>query len=551
MKTKIIFLIIIVVISSLLPIYVKANTTTINVILKRDETDLNKINIIATDSEYNITELKYVHKYIEISDITYFEENNDDVHTFSITPAKRIQEEFRLEGYGSYTIYVKNSNGNKFLSRITLQDPTELPNLTVTKDAENPLHITLNATSNNNKIQILKIAKKENFDDIIDFSKDGTNISFVSSNEVNVKYTNITEEGIYVIYVEDTKGNTITRQLYLGEQNTPIKTNISSGELNRQVNIEITDTFSNIVKVKVAKASEINDFNPEDFKIKGEELNFTQGKLVNITYIAPENDTYIFYIEDEAGYKKMIQTRILGEEKAMQVTISQLDNKNKGDLTIYATNNICNIVKMKVAVGNNIDIDYFKNNGEEVSITQGKNVTAKYMVTQNCILNVYVEDEQGYSYMLTKNILGVDNYEPPKITISSNTYEIDNENKLVLKISPKTIKKDFDELLTTNHAYTIIKKDGSELLPNEIIGTGMKLELLEDMNYTLVVTGDISGDGTVTVTDLLKAKQHFVGLENLEEIYEKAGDTDFNGKITVTDILQIKRNIVGLIEDFN
>ena len=39
--------------------------TTMDVTLQRDETDRNKINVIATDTTYNITELKYVNKYIK------------------------------------------------------------------------------------------------------------------------------------------------------------------------------------------------------------------------------------------------------------------------------------------------------------------------------------------------------------------------------------------------------------------------------------------------------------------------------------------------------
>ena len=81
---------------------------TLDVKLKRDEENSNIIHITATDSQYNITELKYVHKYIETNNIDYFEQNNPDVYTFSITPAKTIQETFELDGYGSYTVYAKN-----------------------------------------------------------------------------------------------------------------------------------------------------------------------------------------------------------------------------------------------------------------------------------------------------------------------------------------------------------------------------------------------------------------------------------------------------------
>ena len=46
--------------------------TTMDVTLQRDETDSNKINVIATDTTYNITELKYVNKDIQKRVLEYF-----------------------------------------------------------------------------------------------------------------------------------------------------------------------------------------------------------------------------------------------------------------------------------------------------------------------------------------------------------------------------------------------------------------------------------------------------------------------------------------------
>ena len=56
----------------------------LDVELKRDAVQTDQINITATDSKYNITELKYVNKRIETSNISYFEEGNNDVITLSL-----------------------------------------------------------------------------------------------------------------------------------------------------------------------------------------------------------------------------------------------------------------------------------------------------------------------------------------------------------------------------------------------------------------------------------------------------------------------------------
>ena len=77
----------------------------LDVELKRDAVQTDQINITATDSKYNITELKYVNKRIETSNISYFEEGNNDVITFSILPARTITRSFKMTGYGTYTVY--------------------------------------------------------------------------------------------------------------------------------------------------------------------------------------------------------------------------------------------------------------------------------------------------------------------------------------------------------------------------------------------------------------------------------------------------------------
>ena len=382
---------------------VGAGETSINVSLKRDSVDKNKINITAIDSAYKITELKYVHKYIKIEEIEYFEADNEDVHTISITPAQKIEQSFEMDGYGSYTVYVKNEKGDRYLSRMTIKDPAEMPDITLTRDSDDMRKLEIQVTSKNNKIVKIKIARKEKYDDTIDFETQGEELKFESSNNVNVKYTSATEDGIYVIYAEDDQGNKSTSQTYLGETKTPIQTKTTLDNKSRKAQIEIEDGLCKIVKVKVARKSKINNIN--DFKTEGESIEIVPANSINIEYVAPEDDTYMFYIEDEAGYKKMIQMRIT-KENSIDISVSQDDNDKK-IITIKAIDSICNIVKIKVAVGENIDSDYFKTNGQELQITPGKEVEVKCSVSENCILNIYVEDEEGYKVITTRNIIGI------------------------------------------------------------------------------------------------------------------------------------------------
>ncbi len=496
----------------------------LNVELKRDAVQTDQINITATDSKYNITELKYVNKRIETSNISYFEEENNDVITFSILPARTITRSFKMAGYGTYTVYAKNEHGDRFLSRITIHDPGEAPDLTVTQDEEKPFTLHIQVISKNSQIKTLKIAKKASQDETIDFTTQGTNIEFIPSNQVNVEYSKITEAGIYEIYAADEQNNSSRYTLYVSEKTTPITVQIEeTGE--RSLSIHVTDDACDITKIKVASKSEITSF--DDFKYKGTNLNFTKSNDIILQYIAAKDDTYVFYFEDEMGYKKMVEKRIT-TEKPMNITISQ-DKDNPKQLTIEARNSLCKIEEMKVALGTDIDIEYFKENGEVLNITPSQVVRVNYELNVNATINVYIKDEQGYSYMYKKAITGIEEPEvlPPTIELSQNA---DKPNQI------DVIVRDVD-----SYIRRIKWAKGNQNVPYfESQGTAIGSDLagkLIKTNFTIDAVGTYTvyaedNDGqktvkTITITSLTEkpdvdtTKPSITGVEN-NKIYTQA-----------------------------
>ncbi|MDR3295248.1 MAG: dockerin type I repeat-containing protein [Clostridiales Family XIII bacterium] len=59
-------------------------------------------------------------------------------------------------------------------------------------------------------------------------------------------------------------------------------------------------------------------------------------------------------------------------------------------------------------------------------------------------------------------------------------------------------------------------------------------------------SGDIDGDGTVTITDALSAARAILNLESLSEAKKLAADMDEDGQITMTDVILIARKAAGL-----
>lgn len=64
---------------------------------------------------------------------------------------------------------------------------------------------------------------------------------------------------------------------------------------------------------------------------------------------------------------------------------------------------------------------------------------------------------------------------------------------------------------------------------------------------TVIVTGDLNGDGNVTITDMLMIKSAILG-EQLSDTAAAAADINYDGKITITDFLKVKSCLLGLEE---
>ena len=65
--------------------------------------------------------------------------------------------------------------------------------------------------------------------------------------------------------------------------------------------------------------------------------------------------------------------------------------------------------------------------------------------------------------------------------------------------------------------------------------------------YTLIIYGDIDGDGQITSVDLLRLQRHILEISILEPIFELAGNTLKNGLgPTSIDLLRIQRHILEI-----
>ncbi len=133
----------------------------------------------------------------------------------------------------------------------------------------------------------------------------------------------------------------------------------------------------------------------------------------------------------------------------------------------------------------------------------------------------------------------------PPAEITSNRYSV-ADGYLRGKLAGETTAA----LLNTipQREYVAIYKNGRAVSADTILSTGMTavLNVNGDIKQTLtiIVNGDISGDGIVNSVDLLLLKQHLVRMRNLTGSSLLAADMNGDGSANSLDLLLLQQSIL-------
>lgn len=125
----------------------------------------------------------------------------------------------------------------------------------------------------------------------------------------------------------------------------------------------------------------------------------------------------------------------------------------------------------------------------------------------------------------------------------NKTYEI-YEEKYFCNVSTKSKRENIQKLMNSGKEFFLKNKQGENVGDQDTICTGMQI-LFDNFTYSIVVTGDTSGDGNFSSTDLSQTKLHIVEQQLLNDEYKLAADMNEDKKITVTDLSIMKNTIVG------
>ena len=135
---------------------------------------------------------------------------------------------------------------------------------------------------------------------------------------------------------------------------------------------------------------------------------------------------------------------------------------------------------------------------------------------------------------------------PDKITSSS--VSVTDSSSCISKITSGTTVATLVSKLNESK-YIAVYNGATKLDNNAIVGTGMTVCLMDGGNitkkYTVVITGDTSGDGKINITDMIAVKAHVLKKSTLSGAYSKAGDVNGDSKINITDFIKIKASLLG------
>ena len=121
--------------------------------------------------------------------------------------------------------------------------------------------------------------------------------------------------------------------------------------------------------------------------------------------------------------------------------------------------------------------------------------------------------------------------------ISNEKIKVDQEKNQVI-ITPEITVQQIKDLVGAEISVTDM--DGNELGATAVAGTGSTI----NGNYTIVMLGDVNGDGKVNSGDTLAIKQHIKLVKEMtNEAYLNAADINKDGKVNSGDSLIAKQHI--------
>lgn len=152
----------------------------------------------------------------------------------------------------------------------------------------------------------------------------------------------------------------------------------------------------------------------------------------------------------------------------------------------------------------------------------------------------------------------ISEYEDPAADVSSGDIITDlcliNDNETLTGFETGTTAGVISNLASSMEngtQVTIRNASGETVEGNSLIATGYTVEIRNGDNveeYTVIIKGDVNGDGKIDAADLLEVKKDILNLSELEGPYLKAALPQGEEEISILSYIMIKRHLLGTEE---
>ena len=248
-------------------------------------------------------------------------------------------------------------------------------------------------------------------------------------------------------------------------------------------------------------------------------------------------------------YINMPDATTLSTSENATNTLSSLSVTNcnlSPSFTSSASNYTCNIDS------NVTSVEVKANKTSQYSTVKGTGTINLTSNSQKIVVSVTAANGNVRDYNITINKINNTNLEQtktPSEIISSMGYN-NNSNVLSKFEVGKDVKDIINNIKNKYPTANIIMKDknGNNKQTGKI-ATNDKLIITSNNQtneYSIVIYGDVSGDGYIDITDLLKVQKHIKKVSTLSGNYLTASDTNKDGKIDITDLLKVQKHIKGV-----
>ena len=133
------------------------------------------------------------------------------------------------------------------------------------------------------------------------------------------------------------------------------------------------------------------------------------------------------------------------------------------------------------------------------------------------------------------------------ISVSFGNYIVNNQ--VITNMKPQTSMTQFTKSISPSGvSCQFFDVNNKQLTDAKYIGTGTKIDITlnsKTTQSTVFVYGDVNGDGSITLNDLITMRDSLLGTQTIDDLFKPAGDLYGEGKITLNSLVGMLAYISG------